>query len=61
MDGNDIQRSISSQHWLHISKMYTSNKVGRVLLKSVGHDIVYLKAEVEPSQSLKVAHHKDGF
>ena len=31
-----------------------SNKVGYVLLKEiVGHNLIYLKADVEPSQSLK--------
>ena len=37
---------------------FHSNKVGHILLKEVGHDRMYLKGDIEPSQSLKVPHHR---
>lgn len=45
-------KSAEAYQYLH------SNKVGPVLIKSVGHDMVYLKADVEPSQTLTVPHHQ---
>ena len=35
-----------------------SNKVGRMSLKDVGDDLVYLKADIEPRQILHASHHK---
>ena len=49
-------KSSEAYQYLH------SNKVGRVLLKEiVGHNLIYLKADVEPSQSLKVPSPSLGF
>ncbi len=45
-------KSSEAYQYLH------SSKVGRVLFKDVGNDFVYLKADVEPSQSLNVSNHK---
>lgn len=45
-------KSCETYQYLHC------NKVGRVLLKGVEHDLMYLKADAEPSQSLKVPHHR---
>jgi len=53
-DGEAMKNLKSSEAYQYLH----SNKVGRVLLKEVGHDRMYLKADIEPSQSLKVPHHK---
>ena len=48
-------KSSEAYQYLH------SNKLRRILLMDVGHNLVYLlyilKADVEPSQSLNVPHH----
>lgn len=54
MDGEAMNNLKSSEAYQYLH----SNKVGRVLLKEVGHYLVYLKAHTEPSQSLKVQHHQ---
>ena len=53
-DGEDMNNLKSSEAYQYLHR----NKVGRVLLKEVGHDLMYLKADMEPSQSLTVPHHK---
>lgn len=53
-DGTAMSNLKSSEAYQYLH----SDKVGRVLFKDVGNDLVYLKADVEPSQSLHVAHHK---
>ena len=51
-DGEAMNNLKSSEAYQYLH----SNKVGRVLLKEIaGHN---LKGDVEPSQSLKVAHHR---
>ena len=45
-------KSIEAYQYLH------SEKVGQVWLKEITEDLVYLKAKIEPSQSLKTTHHK---
>ena len=45
-------KSSEAYQYLHCEK------VGRVWLKEITEDLVYLKAEIEPSQSLKTTHHK---
>ncbi len=53
-DGKAISNLKSSEAYQYLH----SSKVGCVLFKDVGNDFVYLKAYVEPSQSLNVSHHK---
>ena len=53
-DGEAMNNLKSSESYQYLH----SNKVGRVLIKEVGHNLVYLKADIEPSQSLKVPHHR---
>ena len=54
-DGEAMNNIKSSEAYQYLH----SNKVGPVLLKEVvGHNLIYLKADVEPSQSLKVPHHR---
>ncbi len=48
-------KSSEAYQYLH------NSKVGRVVFKNVGNDFVYLNADVEPSQSLNVSHHKSWF
>ena len=45
-------KSTEAYQYLH------SEKVGRVWLKEITEDIVYLKAKIVPSQILKTTHHK---
>ena len=53
-DGKAMQnlKGAEAYQYLH------SDKVGKVLIKELGNELVYLKADVEPSQSLHVSHHK---
>ncbi len=53
-DGKAMSNLKSSEAYQYLH----NNKVGRVLFKDVGNDFVYLKADVDPSQSLNVSHHK---
>ena len=53
-DGSAMQNLKSSEAYQYLH----SNKVGTVLVKELDHDLVYLKADVEPSQSINVTHHK---
>ncbi len=53
-DGKAMSNLKSSEAYQYLH----SSKVGCVLFKDVGNDFVYLKADVEPSQSLNVSHHK---
>lgn len=53
-DGKAMMNLKSSEAYQYLH----SEKVGRVWLKEITEDLVYLKAEIEPSQSLKTTHHK---
>ncbi len=53
-DGKAMSNLKSSEAYQYLY----SDKVGRVLFKDVGNDLVYLKADIEPSQSLHISHHK---
>lgn len=53
-DGKAMSNLKSSEAYQYLH----SDKVGRVLFKDVGNDLAYLKADIEPSQSLHVTHHK---
>ncbi len=46
-DGKAMSNLKSSEAYQYLH----NNKVGRVLFKDVGNDFVYLKADVDPSQS----------
>lgn len=52
-DGEAMNNLKSSEAYQYLH----SNKVGRVVLKEMGHSLIYLKAHVEPSQSLNIPHH----
>lgn len=53
-DGNTMSNLKSSEAYQYLH----SDKIGRVLCKDVGNYLIYLKADIEPSQSPHVSHHK---
>ncbi|KAL2091269.1 hypothetical protein ACEWY4_013532 [Coilia grayii] len=53
-DGKAMMNLKSSEAYQYLH----SEKVGRVWLKEVTEDLVYLKADIEPSQSLHKMYHK---
>ena len=53
-DGQAMENLKTSEAYQYLH----SDKVGTVLVRQIEeHDLVYLKADVEPSQSLHVTHH----
>lgn len=52
-DGKAMMNLKSSEAYQYLH----CEKVGRVWIKEVAEDLVFLKAEIEPSQSLKRMHH----
>lgn len=54
VDGEAMNNLKSSEAYQYLH----SNKIGPVFVKEVGNDMVYLKADVEPSQSCTTPHHR---